>query len=87
MSAPLKDPLKRLQDELDQAAANDPAHPEIATLQHATRQSLAGLEGETDDLATFRTQLDSAVVGFEATHPQLTLAIMQVIDALNRIGI
>lgn len=82
---PLRKPLEQLQNELDRAYTDGAADPQLSALHKTTRQLLD--HSEPRPPATFRTQLTAAVAQFEVSHPTLTVAIMNVIDALNRIGI
>ncbi|MDZ4721920.1 MAG: DUF4404 family protein [Roseiflexaceae bacterium] len=83
----LQEPLEQLHTELEQAATTDPQYPQLQGLQQSTRQLLDTLDQDDTPLDAFRDELTGSLVQFEATHPRITLAVMNVIDALNRIGI
>lgn len=85
----LQQPLEQLHNELEQASASDPQHPQIQGLQQTTRQMLETIDQDENESGfdAVREELTGAVALFEASHPRITLAVMNVIDALNRIGI
>ena len=85
----LQQPLEDLHGELTEATTAEPQHLQLQGLQESTRQLLDQLGQGTPPaaLSPFREELKGAVARFEATHPQLTLALINVITALNRIGI
>jgi ABC-type transporter Mla subunit MlaD len=83
----LQEPLEHLHSELEQATSTDSQQPQLQGLQQSTRQLLDTLDQDDTPLEAFRDELTGTLVQFEATHPRITLAVMNVIDALNRIGI
>jgi hypothetical protein len=81
----LKPQLELLQQELAQARA-DGDDEELARLE-AEAQALIDGAPAPEAHASLRRRLDEALPRFEASHPTLTLAISQVIDTLNRMGL
>ena len=85
----LQKPLEQLHSELADATSADPHHERLQDLQASTRQVLDQIDqGHPPGvLSSFRDELKGSVIHFEATHPKMTLALINVITALNRIGI
>jgi len=86
---PLREPLERLHDELEQAnAAADQPHQLLGTLQRDTRALLDRADdAPTAEHESLAERLRDAIPEFEASHPTLTLAMMEVVDQISRIGL
>jgi hypothetical protein len=86
---PLKNPLEDLHRELADATEAEPDHPRLRELQSSTQSALAQLHTQPtpESYHDYRSELKEAVAHFEASHPKLTLSVISVITALNRVGI
>ncbi len=86
---PLRPALEQLHDELERANTADPNHDLLQELQRDTRSLLDRID-RSEDAAPhpdFADRLGDAMLRFELSHPMLTAAMQQAVDALNRIGI
>ncbi len=84
----LRQQLEQLHAELEHADSVDPE----------TREQLRDLQGHIEHLLaspapdrarqypSFRKRVDDAIVQFEATHPELTIALGKVADSLAQLG-
>ena len=86
---PLRTPLEHLQTELDRVPTPEATDPVLVDVRYATTALLA----QTTTAPTvvphpsFREQLSISMDRFEVLHPNLAVAIAQVVDAFNRMGI
>lgn len=82
----LRELLRELQDELDQAESVEPESRELLrSVMDEIEEVLERSEGAGDDSITDR--LNHAVVDFEATHPKLSFTLERLIKSLADIGI
>lgn len=86
---PLRGAIEDLHAELANASAEPGRHEDVLSgLRRDTRALLDRDDDEpTQEHRSLGQQLHDAIPLFEVSHPQLTAAMMQVVDALNRIGI
>ncbi len=80
----LREALKRLHAELEQARMVDPESRQL--LQHLQGDIQAVLKKPTPaSRASLAARLDAAMAQFEESHPNLTLTIKQVLDNLAQV--
>ena len=85
---PLRTPLEHLQTELDRVPLPEATDPVLAEVRYSTIVLLAQTTtSPTVPHPSFREQLSNAMDRFEVLHPTLAVAIAQVVDAFNRMGI
>jgi len=86
---PLRTPLEHLQTELDRVPPPAATDPVLAEVRYATIVLLAQTTTSPTVVPhpSFREQLSNAMDRFEVLHPTLAVAIAQVVDAFNRMGI
>src|SRR5689334_9954337 len=83
----IRKPLEKLQNELASAVAEE-HHETLARLQAETQSLLERADRPPSaEHRSFRERLGEALPDFEASHPRLTAAMNEVIDALNRMGL
>ena len=85
----LRELLERLHEELHNAAAIDPHTRDLLRgLQEDTRVLLEkGDENVTPGHGRLRDRLAAEVARLEGTHPDLAMAMAQVVDTLSGLGI
>ncbi len=84
----LNDGLERLRAELASNASLSAAERErIEALLRDVIARSEGVDGDDDEPQTLSERLHEAREHFEESHPNLTLAIGAVADALSRLGI
>jgi hypothetical protein len=84
--APPLEEVRRLLLELSQSlqvAAPAGQHTPLAALRDEVQEALT----ESATPPTLRTRLESALMLFESDHPELTLRIQAVINALSNAGV
>ena len=84
----LHEKLERLHAELNRAESSDTNQREILQQVVTDIQKMLARQGETtEQYRGLRERLKEAVAQLEASHPEATLRMRQVIDQLSYMGI
>jgi len=88
MSQPLREPLEHLHRELDEANVEE-KHDTLTVLQRDTSATLEHADPHAALAAdpSFRGRLEEAVRRYEASHPDLTRAVQNLLDVLTANGL
>lgn len=81
----LRDLLEQLHDELEHTSSLDEKGRELLSHLSVDIQKMLGSSGTVPPTTTERFQ--DAIDHFEVTHPELTAALSQVLNALSNAGI
>lgn len=89
MSGDLRPQLEQLRDQLESARADDDeTREELGRLSTEVRRVLEPFPADRGTVyRAFRKRLQDAVERFEASHPDLTSTMAQVVDQLGMWGI
>lgn len=84
----LQEALKELHEELDRTpSVDDESRRLLVDIKDEIEELLARSEGDVTSPKSLDERLKASVIHFEGTHPQLTILINRVVDALASMGI
>ena len=88
MSQPLREPLEHLHTELYKANSHE-AHETLTALQQDTKKTLGHPNPHVIVAAdpNYRTRLEATIERFEASHPELTRAVRNVLEVFTANGL
>jgi hypothetical protein len=83
----LRDTLKQLKTEIDAGAALGPEQRSVLSDALSEIETLLESEEDAPDSSPLVAKLREAEAHFEESHPNLTIAVGAVADALSKLGI